>query len=365
MQRDPKHPKIQLELLDRYLAGECSPPEVGYVAEWLAEHPDQAVRVEGNEQRDSWARARAHADWQELQKRITGDIPTAPAKGTRRPQPVSSTRMVSARLVWMVAAFTLMLTVGISMRDTLAPVFTGKHTRGSASVESFEVVHEYATRPGEHVRIALIDGSEVILGPASTLRVIRDFGAGTRQVNLSGMGHFRVAQDPTAPFIVTSGEAKVEVLGTVFGIRNYENDPDVTVAVQEGRVAVSSVASRGRIAERSVLNADDLAHVAHSEISVFNGSDIVQDALAWVDDLLIFDNTLLADALPELARWYGVDFVVKDSSLYDLRLTGGFGQQSVDDLVHVLGSVLQINATYSKRVIMLSRRNMPLPKIAR
>jgi ferric-dicitrate binding protein FerR (iron transport regulator) len=47
---------------------------------------------------------------------------------------------------------------------------------------------------------------------------------------------------------------------------------------------------------------------------------------AWIAGTLVFDSTPLRDALPQLSRWYDLDFRLADSSLGTIPLSGRLDQ---------------------------------------
>ncbi len=85
--------------------------------------------------------------------------------------------------------------------------------------------------------VSLADGSIVTLGPLSTLRYSTD-GTG-RDLQLTGLGRFRVVHDATRPFVVRAGNATTTDLGTDFVVRAYREDSTVEVAVSTGRVRIA------------------------------------------------------------------------------------------------------------------------------
>lgn len=104
--------------------------------------------------------------------------------------------------------------------------------------------------------LTLDDGSTVTLAPGSTLYLDAPW-PDTRAVTLDGTARFSVEHDAAHPFTVTTPQATVTVLGTVFTI--YARQADATrVQVESGRVAVA------RGAEQVVLAADEqvIAHTA-------------------------------------------------------------------------------------------------------
>jgi ferric-dicitrate binding protein FerR (iron transport regulator) len=386
---DSRRPTIDRWLLDRYLAGECTPDEVARVRTWLECHPPQAARLHhdasGSSIGDvngtatgSWADARVDDDWRVLQQRIAGvarqpgsealavPLTASPIHPARRRQGIdrAAPRPAWRRTLWAGVTAGVLAIGGFVLtnvwRSHVAP-------RG---IDDARIEHTYVARNGERLKVTLIDGSEVILGPSSSLAVLERFGQRARHVTLTGEGFFTVASDASAPFVVTAGQARVRVLGTTFGVRHYQGEPAVTVAVRDGRVSVDAMRSAGRdvmrhatdIAESArassprIVAANDVARVSAEGMTVTHDASEVRDLLAWTQDRLVFTNAPLTEVLPELSRWYDVTFRVSDPSLDTLRVTGGFSRQSLVQLQHSLSVVLPIRVSRAGRVITLAPR---------
>ena len=91
---------------------------------------------------------------------------------------------------------------------------------------------------GDKARIELPDGTNVVLNSASQMSYLNDFGKKNRCVQLNGEAFFKVAHDESRTFIVQVGELEVKVLGTSFNVSAYEDDEDIVVVLQEGKVGV-------------------------------------------------------------------------------------------------------------------------------
>jgi len=103
------------------------------------------------------------------------------------------------------------------------------------------------TSVGENREVSLTDGSLVIVGAKSLLWVT--LAEYKRAVRLErGEAFFRVAKDPSRPFIVSAHETSVTAIGTAFDVRL--SGEQVSIAVAEGVVRVQprapeSVGTRG------------------------------------------------------------------------------------------------------------------------
>ena len=106
--------------------------------------------------------------------------------------------------------------------------------------QSEKVLAEKVNGTSTPMTVALTDGSVISLQPRSRISYAENFGAdGQREVYLSGEAFFKVAKDPNNPFSVYANELITKVLGTSFNVRAFENNEEVTVEVQTGRVMVA------------------------------------------------------------------------------------------------------------------------------
>jgi transmembrane sensor len=93
-------------------------------------------------------------------------------------------------------------------------------------------LYAVATRPGEHRRIDLADGSHIDLNGATRIRLDRN---NTRFASLEqGEALFTIVHDPDHSFEVEAGGARMRDLGTTFNV--VAERGAVEVGVSEGRV---------------------------------------------------------------------------------------------------------------------------------
>ena len=125
---------------------------------------------------------------------------------------------------------------------------------GSASLPRLV---EYTTSYGEIRRIVLPDSTYVVLDAGSVLIYPEEFYGAKREIYLSGKANFRVTHDADHPFVVHTTNLQTEVLGTVFCVTSYANEPYDEVTLCEGCVRVngSQSASEGFILTSGGLHA--------------------------------------------------------------------------------------------------------------
>lgn len=97
--------------------------------------------------------------------------------------------------------------------------------------------HTLRTEASEWRSIQLADGSSVSAAPYTQIH--HEIGDEERLITLEqGSAVFRVAKDPSRPFVVDTGIVVVKATGTEFGVERHGGT--VTVTVSEGSVAVLS-----------------------------------------------------------------------------------------------------------------------------
>jgi len=144
--------------------------------------------------------------------------------------------------------------------------------------------HTLRTEASEWRSIQLADGSSVSATPYT--RIHHEMGDEERLITLEqGSAVFRVAKDPSRPFLVDTGIVVVKATGTEFGVER--NADVVTVTVSEGSVAVLSGQS-GTAAFTSVaLGIDEQLTVSSAGQTEFTAVD-GDEYLEWGRGVLRF-----------------------------------------------------------------------------
>ena len=75
---------------------------------------------------------------------------------------------------------------------------------------------------------------------------------------------------------------------------------------------------------------------------------------AWTRGTLVFDGTPLREALPQLSRWYDLEFRLADTALGSIPLSGSLDRTLTDERLELLASSLGLRQTRSGRVVTLS-----------
>lgn len=172
--------------------------------------------------------------------------------------------------------------------------------------EGREVVYNtMATPRGRKFSVVLPDGTVVWLNAASTLRYPSMFKGKERLVELKGEAYFEVAKNADMPFRVRlNRKAEVEVLGTSFNVKAYDNETFIRTTLIEGSVLVR------REKEERMIRPGEQARIAEN-ISVSQDVDLEQ-VMAWKNGVFNFDGADLREVMTQLERWYDIEVVYEN-----------------------------------------------------
>jgi ferric-dicitrate binding protein FerR (iron transport regulator) len=245
----------------------------------------------------------------------------------------------ASRLVPLAAAAALVIAVALQMGPGAGD--TGADTMAIATGTTMR------TAVGEQRRFDLPDGSQLLLGAASSLRLGEGYGNGSRVVFLEGQAFIRVVHDSANPFVVNAGGTRTVDLGTAFEVRAYPNE-GVRVVVTEGSVEVQR--DSGVSMPVAVLDAGDVAQLAIGADAIIQRDVDVERLLGWTRGELTFDDAPLSDVAMELEHWYDVDVEVDGASIAALHLTAQVRiGESLDEVLRIVELALSLHGVRAER----------------
>ncbi len=227
----------------------------------------------------------------------------------------------------MAAAVALLLALTASMAYHMGR----EVTVGQLSAALVETVSPL----GMTSKVVLADGTAVTLNGGSKLTYPAVFVGDERVVSLVGEGFFDVAKDTERPFLVRGGNLIVEVLGTKFGFKSYEDDMNTVVTLKEG--AVKAVP----------LNADTVDAIVlkpNRQLTLDNRTGEFQcrivdaaELLAWKDGELYFRDNTLDEIAKVLERRFNVKITIANKSLKEDRYFAHFASdEGLDKILTLL-----------------------------
>lgn len=168
---------------------------------------------------------------------------------------------------------------------------------------------------GGNYQVVLPDGTKVWLNAASELKYPTAFTGKERIVSITGEGYFEVAKDAAKPFIVKNNHLQVEVLGTQFNMKAYEDEQIIKTTLLEGSVKL--VTSSGS----SMLSPGQQAQLeTDGGIKIVPVTDANQ-VIAWKNGFFSFRKADISTIMREISRWYDVD-IKYEGTITTRRFTG-------------------------------------------
>ena len=202
--------------------------------------------------------------------------------------------------------------------------------------ERAEMRYHYLTIPrGGKFSIILADGTKVWLNSDSRLKYPAQFKAGrSREVTLEyGEAYFEVSsatKHDGAAFIVYNNDQKVEVLGTQFNIKAYQDDATILTTLVEGKVKLHM--EKDTI--EHILKPGQQAEYNTQEQSMTTKPVDIYNEISWKDGVFSFDNKSLLEITKVLSRWYDVKFKFLDEQLKKEEFIGVLSKnQHIDDIL--------------------------------
>ena len=199
----------------------------------------------------------------------------------------------------------------------------------------------YETAHGEQSVIQLPDGSELHLNTDSAVTV--RYSRSERVVEIArGQALFTVARNDHRRFRVAAGHAHIIAAGTRFD--TYRTPDRTIVTVVEGSVAVLAgqpppPGVTGLPPDALRVNAGYQVHVDTRGVSAQPMPVDVQQAVAWQQGKIAFEQRPLGEVADEFNRYGSIPIEIDDAALRALPISGVFDAYDVDSFVAFLQTI--------------------------
>lgn len=196
--------------------------------------------------------------------------------------------------------------------------------------ESEPTLVEIISPMGARVRTELPDGTITWLNSGSELSYYIPFKK--RNVNVKGNAFFDVKSDSLHPFTVRGNNAEVKVLGTRFNVEMWPGEDIVEVVLEEGVVEF-----KPDRCEQSFQMTPGEQLVFDNEKRKLTRKQVEPEIYSsWIDGKLLLRGENMVRTARELSRWFNVDVVVEDSTIYDYTFRGTFKDEKLEDVLRLL-----------------------------
>lgn len=382
--KEQQHPQAK-EILQRYVAGQCTDEERAWVEEWYKENystnfeidPDLAdehfaavwQRMESSpnkKRRDSLWRSWSIAAsilvvlglagwyfWPVTSSEVEQRIVETSQKAIQPGRDQALLTLADGRIINLDS-----ITVGANILENGMSItkmadgtlsYTMDTQTAAMAKDSYNTI---STPRGGQYKIMLPDHSVVWLNAASSLRFPVTFtGSSTRLVVLDGEGYFEVASDQNKPFIVESQNQQTIVKGTKFNISAYRDDQKKITTLLEGSVLIKAMTEEYGLADEVLLRPHEQTVIQNNKV-VKTKVD-ASEAIAWKNGKFIYNNTPLMTIMKQLARWYDVEVVYLES-MEGTTFTGSLSRfENIEDVLRKISLTESVRFETRERRIMV------------
>ncbi len=182
-----------------------------------------------------------------------------------------------------------------------------------------------ANPAGQKSIIDLPDGSRIHLNANSEIEFPQEFSNDLRSVSLVGEAFFEIEKE-NRPFIVQSGETKIQVLGTSFNVNKKENG-SLYVALVTGKVSVNT-----KNGSRTTLEPNEMLVLKESGTFHKTGFD-PKDVIGWKDNYLVFKSSRFPEVRKKLEQWYGVNIELKGGLDENWTYSGVYEDEMLENVL--------------------------------
>lgn len=214
--------------------------------------------------------------------------------------------------------------------------------------------YEIEVPKGGTYQLTLSDGSKVWMNSGSSLRFPQWFNPGMRKVELRGEAFFEIEKKTaqngqSIPFIVHTEKQDVEVLGTSFNVKAYEDDKCEYATLFTGKVKITAN-------KKEEILKPGLATIIDKEgkLEVYKAD--LEAVMGWRSGAFVFNETPIDDILRQLGRWYNVDMIFVGDA--DFTFNGYFQRNiTLGEALETLMISGELQYKYQDNKIIVEQKN--------
>lgn len=308
-------------LIRKYLAGSLSDDECGKLTGFIKENESNAQYF--RELQEKWEPEKnelTDKNWEKLRNKI------------HRSSQLNHSFSKSRSLLINVRRIAAVLIIGLLIGSIYLVFRVNK-------IQSHDTLVFEAPR-GEKSKVVLADSTVIWLNSSSKIEVKNNYNVLNRKVMLEGEAYFEVTRNKRLPFRVYTKDLFVSVLGTKFNIIAYPDENFTETAVLEGVVEVTAQSESGE--EKLILKQNQKAtYDKNNNTLTYKPANALID-IAWMNNMLIFDNEHYLKVFSKLEKWYGVDIEIDGAIDYEPHYTFKIKTESLSEMLNLLNIIAPI-----------------------
>lgn len=189
---------------------------------------------------------------------------------------------------------------------------------------------------GNRSEIVLPDGSTVKLNSGSEVTYAYNPHKKVREVRFQGEGYFDVSKSKR-PFVVKMANGvEVKVLGTIFNLKAYLDDPTIRASLIEGQIELEHQN------DKMVMKAGEMAEFDKRTNRLKQVEGDLSHSYGWLKNKLYMDDMSLANVCKYLERWYNVDITVQGDLGEQIHYNGVIQEDTIVEVMEALSKLSNI-----------------------
>jgi len=201
---------------------------------------------------------------------------------------------------------------------------------------------------GAQSQVQLPDGTQIWLNAGSSIRYANTFGQGDRDLTLNGEAYFDVISNEALPFIVSAGDLTVQVLGTQFNVKAYEELDNIKVSLMKGSVSLQYFPEN----QTYMLKPMETAVYDKQQHDTKIVKDISFQANEWMGGNIVFNGEIFEEIVFILEQQFDVEINIKNESLKKRQFIGDFTKnETLERIFNVMATDGQFNYRISGKYI--------------
>lgn len=331
------NPKKQ-DILKKFFRNECSEKEIEQLSHWMNDENEQAEIVYLMD--EMWQKAKRLSenidiDSKKLFNQIQQEIDRLENKPEHRQSHIRhyllNDKNVFRKMAKIAAVFllpALLLTAGYYL--------VNHHSQNKIAFNTVIVPN------GQKKVITLSDGTRVWVNSGSTFRYPQTFKGKNREVQLTGEAFFDVTHNQKHPFIVSTNEVNIKVLGTAFNVSAYPDGHSITTTLVRGRVVAYRKSASETLGNRVFLFPGQEAKYSSAEHRFTVSTVNTRNTGSWKSGNLMFNNTPLTEVVKKLNRWYNVNIQIQDTTIEMYLYSVSFKNKPLETVEEILSEITPI-----------------------
>jgi len=311
------------EILHKHFLNEDSKAELEVLKSWQKESAENLEAFKA--MKEHWAQFEQLKDYKQY------DAEQAWTKVDEKIEPSVQTRQLISPTILKYAAGLILLCAAVFVltKDNPEPASQLLVSESNSIVET-------------------LDDQSIVSLNRNTEIDLSSFTKTNRQLDLNdGEAYFDIQSDKVHPFTINMDKYTVKVLGTEFNI--VRNGSNITLNVLEGSVLFSNGQREIRVVGGEKLIADSVS------FSKANASS--HNAASWKTGELIFENTLLTEAIKDLSKFYNIEIKISPQSTEagNCILNTSFKDENFDEMLNEMKTVYGMEYQQSEKLIVITK----------